>query len=240
MNNNEVSVDFSLVIPAYNEEYVIEESISESVRYLEALDYQHELVVCDNASTDSTAEIVQQIANTRDDVRYTYEEEAGRGNAVTTGFREAEGDVLAFIDADLSTDMAYFSELIESIIIHEFDVATGSRWVPGREAKRPLKRSVVSRGFNFLVRTMLNSELYDHQCGFKAFRRDVFEDLINQTEAEHWFWDTELLVLAQNHGFRVREFPVDWEPKGGSSVDLKSDIPTMASQLLKLAIRLRF
>ncbi|MUV60535.1 flippase-like domain-containing protein, partial [Halobacterium sp. CBA1126] len=113
------------------------------------------------------------------------------------------------------------------------DVATGSRWIPGERADRPAKRGVPSRGFNLAVRALLGSEVRDHQCGFKAFSREAFEALVDEVEDEHWFWDTEMLVRAQRHGFTVEEFPVDWTPRGDSKVDLVRDVFGMGSQILR-------
>jgi hypothetical protein len=106
--------------------------------------------------------------------------------------------------------------------------------MPGRRANRPAKRGIPSRGYNLLVRTVLRSGLRDHQCGFKALSREAFETLHADVEDDHWFWDTELLVRAQRDGLDVAEFPVDWEPKGDTKVDLVRDIFGMGSQILRL------
>ncbi|PSQ10845.1 glycosyl transferase, partial [Halobacteriales archaeon QS_7_69_60] len=115
-----------------------------------------------------------------------------------------------------------------------YDVATGSRRMPGNEQERDPERGVASTGFNALVRLFLRSPMYDHQCGFKAFDREVLFDLLTDVEDDHWFWDTEVLVRAQRAGYDVREFPVKWEPKGDTTVDLVRDVFGMGSQILRL------
>jgi uncharacterized protein (TIRG00374 family) len=129
--------------------------------------------------------------------------------------------------------MCHLEELVESIRSGEYDVATGSRWMPENRADRPAKRGIPSIGYNTLVRTVLRSNLKDHQCGFKAISRTAFERLGPMVDDEHWFWDTELLVKAQRQGYRVKEFPVDWEPKGDSKVDIVRDVFGMGSQILR-------
>jgi uncharacterized protein (TIRG00374 family) len=141
--------------------------------------------------------------------------------------------VLVYFDTDLATDLSHLEELVERIRSGEYDVATGSRWLPGRVAERPAKRGVPSQAYNALVRLFLRSGLRDHQCGFKAFSREAFDHLSAQVEDSHWFWDTEMLVRAQREGFRVAEFPVEWTPKGDTKVDLVRDVFGMGSQILR-------
>jgi hypothetical protein len=138
-----------------------------------------------------------------------------------------------YFDTDLATDLRHLEELVGSVRSGEYDVATGSRWMPGRTADRPARRDVASRGYNALVRLFLRSSVRDHQCGFKAFDREVLFDLLEDVDDEHWFWDTEVLVRAQRAGYRVKEFPVDWESKGDSKVDLLRDVAGMGGQILR-------
>jgi hypothetical protein len=129
--------------------------------------------------------------------------------------------------------MRHLERLVESVRSGEYDFATGSRWVDGAEADRPAKRGVPSKWYNRLVRTFLRSGLRDHQCGFKAFDREALLSVVDEVGDDHWFWDTEVLVRAQSQGYRVLEFPVDWEPKGDSKVDLVRDVFGMGSQIVR-------
>lgn len=129
--------------------------------------------------------------------------------------------------------MKHFKELIQSIR-DGYDFATGSRMLPESNVKRPFKRGIASKGFNFLTRSMLGSKLYDHQYGFKAFRRESFFKIIDSVKDTHWFWDTELFVRVQHAGFKVREFPVDWKHGGATKVNLTRDVFGMGSQIFRL------
>jgi uncharacterized protein (TIRG00374 family) len=130
--------------------------------------------------------------------------------------------------------MVHMSELIEAIRNEGYDFATGSRMMPSSDVRRPLKRGFASKGFNFLTRNLLGSKLYDHQCGFKSFKRESLMAIIDKVEDKHWFWDTELLVRAQHAGYRVKEFPVRWRHGGSTKVDLVKDVIGMGSQIVRL------
>lgn len=142
--------------------------------------------------------------------------------------------MLCYIDVDLATDMKYLEKLIRAVSTDGYDFATGSRIMPESDAKRPFKREFASRGYNFMVRLILHSKLYDHQCGFKAFRRGPLFELLDEIENQHWFWDTELLVRAQYRGYRVLEFPVYWRHGGSSKVNFAKDIVGMGSEVFRL------
>ena len=226
----------SVVLPAYNEERTIEETVRTTVETLESFlpADAFEVIVAEDGCDDRTPEIADRLAAEDGRVRHFHSDQRlGRGGALERAFVAANGETLAYFDTDLATDMRHLEELIESVRSGEYDVATGSRWVPGRQADRPAKRGVPSRAFNGLVRLFLRSELRDHQCGFKALSREAFDRLRHRLEDDHWFWDTELLVRAQRSGMRVAEFPVDWTPKGDTKVDLVRDVFGMGTQILR-------
>ena len=232
----ERSVEVSVVLPAYNEEATIEETVSVSLSTLDSFlpVGSYEVIVAEDGCDDRTPEIADRLADEDERVRHFHSDvRLGRGGALERAFAAAEGDTLVYYDTDLATDMSHLEELVESVRSGDWDLATGSRWMPGEEADRPAKRAISSRGFNALVRTILGSELRDHQAGFKAFSREAFDALRPAVEDEHWFWDTEMLVRAQRRGFRVKEFPVEWTPKGDSKVDLVRDVFGMGSQILR-------
>lgn len=229
-------VEVSVVLPAYNEARTIENTVRVTVETLERFlpSDAFEVIVAEDGCDDETPEIADELAAEDKRIRhYHSDERLGRGGALERAFEAADGDTLVYFDTDLATDMRHLEGLVERVRTGEYDVATGSRWMPDNVADRPTKRGVPSRAYNGLVRFFLQSDLRDHQCGFKAFSRDVFETLRHDVEDEHWFWDTEMLVRAQRAGFRVAEFPVDWEPKGDTKVDLVRDILGMGSQILR-------
>ncbi|ELZ27252.1 hypothetical protein C474_17939 [Halogeometricum pallidum JCM 14848] len=228
--------EVSVVLPAYNEEDTIEETVGETLRTLSSFlpADSFEVIVAEDGCDDRTPKLAERMAASDDRVRHFHSDERlGRGGALEHAFAAANGEVLVYFDTDLATDMDHLEELVERVRSGRYDVATGSRWMPGRVADRPAKRGVPSRAFNLLVRLFLGSSLRDHQCGFKAFSREVFEDLRSQVEDNHWFWDTEMLVRAQRAGYRVDEFPVQWTPKGDTKVDLVRDVFGMGSQIVR-------
>jgi uncharacterized protein (TIRG00374 family) len=238
----ERSVEVSVVLPAYNEEATIEETVSVSLSTLDSFlpVGSYEVIVAEDGCDDRTPEIADRLADEDERVRHFHSDvRLGRGGALERAFEAAKGDTLVYYDTDLATDMSHLEELVESVRSGEWDLATGSRWMPGEEADRPAKRGIPSRGFNLLVRTVLGSDLRDHQAGFKAFSREAFESLQPAVEDEHWFWDTEMLVRAQRQGFAVKEFAVDWTPKGDSKVDLVRDVFGMGSQILRVGWEFR-
>ncbi|WP_225333377.1 lysylphosphatidylglycerol synthase domain-containing protein [Halomicrobium urmianum] len=229
-------VEVSVVLPAYNEEGTLEETVEVTLSTLASFlpSESFEVIVAEDGCDDRTPEIADRLADEDERVRHIHSDERlGRGGALEYAFRRAEGSTLVYFDTDLATDMKHLEALVESVRSGEYDVATGSRWMPENQADRPAKRGIPSLGYNTLVRLFLRSDLRDHQCGFKSFSRAAFESLSDDVEDEHWFWDTEMLVRAQRAGYRVREFPVDWEPKGDTKVDLVRDVFGMGSQIVR-------
>jgi len=226
--------EVSVVLPAYNEADTIEATVRTTLDTLAAFlpSGSFEVLVAEDGCDDRTPAIASRLAAGDERVRHVHSDERlGRGGALERTFSAAAGETLVYFDTDLATDMRHLEELVESVRSGESDVATGSRWLPGNRADRPPTRDVASRGYNTLVRLCLRSDLRDHQCGFKAFDRDVLFDLLADVEDDHWFWDTEVLVRAQRRGYRVREFAVDWEPKGDSTVDLVADVLGMGREI---------
>jgi hypothetical protein len=231
-----MSVEVSVVLPAYNEERTIESTVRTTLDTLAGFlaEGSYEVIVAEDGCDDRTPEIAGRLAAEDDRVRHFHSDERlGRGGALERAFEAAHGETLVYFDTDLATDMKHLEELVESVRSGRYDVATGSRWMPDNVADRPARRGVPSRGFNTLTRLFLSSDVRDHQCGFKSFDRDALFDILPDVADEHWFWDTEVLVRAQREGYRVKEFPVDWESRGDTKVDLVRDVLGMGSQILR-------
>ncbi|MFB6227298.1 MAG: flippase-like domain-containing protein [Halobacteriales archaeon] len=228
--------EVSVVLPAYDEEDTLETTVGETLDALAGFlpAGRFEVVIAEDGCTDRTPDIAARLADEDDRVQHLHSaDRLGRGKALEQAFELADGDVVAYLDTDMATDMRHLKELIETVRTGEADVVTGSRWVPGHEADRPMNRSIPSRGFNTLTRLVLRSTLRDHQCGFKAFDREALLAILEDVEDEHWFWDTEVLVRAQRAGCDVHEFPVEWTPKGDTKVDLVRDVFGMGSQIVR-------
>ncbi|MDZ7746265.1 MAG: flippase-like domain-containing protein [Halobacteriales archaeon] len=232
---SEVAV--SVVLPAYNEEDTIEHTVRTTLDTLADFlpEERFEVIVAEDGCDDATPDIADRLAAEDSRVRHFHSDERlGRGGALERAFRASEGETLVYFDTDLATDMVHLEELVESVRTEGYDVATGSRRIPGEKQDREPERGVASTGYNSLVKLFLRSDLHDHQCGFKSFDRDVLFELLDDVEDDHWFWDTEVLVRAQRAGYDIKEFPVQWTPKGDTKVDLVRDVFGMGSQIIRV------
>ena len=229
-----------MIIPAYNEVDRIERTVDITARTLKEITPSFEIIIAEDGSTDGTDKIASEIASNYEYITHLHSDSRqGRGKALNRAFKSASGDVLCYIDVDLATDMSHLKELIDSILLEGYDFSTGSRMMPQSDVKRPLTRDVASKGFNFLTRTLLHSKLYDHQCGFKAFKKDSLLTLMDTVQDEHWFWDTEIMVIAQYNDYKIKEFPVVWRHGGATKVNIKKDVLYMGSQIVRLWWKLR-
>lgn len=225
----------SIVLPAYNEAKRLRTAVEEVYRAAEKTGYDFEIIIAEDGSRDGTDRIAAELAASNPKIKHIHSDERlGRGKALMTAFSEATGEVVVYMDVDLATDLSHLKELVDAIIVEGYDLATGSRLMKESKTDRPAKREIASRGYNFLVRLFLGSKLHDHQCGFKAFKRDVILELGKDVKDNHWFWDTEVLVLAQKNGYRVKEIPVKWRHGGETKVDFGKDIVYMFSQILRM------
>lgn len=232
--------EISVVLPAHNEAERIAEAVKQTKQSLDKISSTFEILIAEDGSTDGTAEIARRIEAEEHCVRHIHSaERLGKGKALSRAFTQAKGEILAFFDVDLSTDMKHLEELVEAIRSEGYDFAIGSRLLKGSEVTRSFKRTVMSTVYNLLVRTVLKSKLRDHQCGFKSFRRQSLRNIIEKVEDELWFWDTELLVRAQRAGYRVKEFPIKWDEKGDTKVETFKDGLRMFSKIIKLYYQLR-
>ncbi len=228
-------VKVTIVLPAFNEAKRIRKAVEEVKRWMDKTGYDYEVIIAEDGSTDGTDKIAAELAKKDPKIKHLHSDKRlGRGKALARAFKQAEGDVLAYLDVDLSTDMKHLKELIDAIIKEGYDFATGSRLMKESQAERPFKRDFASKVYNFLVRFMLGSKLRDHQCGFKAFRKSAVLSLLDDVKDDHWFWDTEILVLAQRRGFKVKEIPVKWRQSGETKVRFTKDVLYMFAQILRM------
>jgi putative flippase GtrA len=214
-----------VVIPVYNEEADLAPSVRRLHAYLtENLPYTFRITIADNASVDQTPQVAAGLAAALPHTRVVRLEQKGRGRALRHVWSTSDAAVLAYMDVDLSTDLAALLPLIAPLITGHSDVAIGSRLARQSRVVRGAKREVISRGYNLLLRGTLAASFSDAQCGFKAIRADVARELLPLVEDTGWFFDTELLVLAQNAGMRIHEVPVDWVDDPDSRVDIVATI----------------
>jgi glycosyltransferase involved in cell wall biosynthesis len=214
-----------VVIPVYNEERVLDASVRRLRSYLDdRFPLPASIVICDNASRDGTWAIATGLADRLGGVTAIQADRKGRGLALRTAWRASPAAVVAYMDVDLSTDLDALLPLVAPLLSGHSDVSIGSRLAPGARVSRSMKREVISRAYNTIVRAALGSRVSDAQCGFKALRGEVARFLLPMIENDNWFFDTELLVQAERHGLRIHEVAVDWVEDPDSRVDIVATV----------------
>jgi glycosyltransferase involved in cell wall biosynthesis len=218
-----------VVVPAHDEETTLAANVGVLVDYLEReLPFRWRVTIADNASSDTTPQIAAGLAAAHPDVHHLRLEQKGRGLALRTAWLASDADVVSYMDVDLSTNLESFLPLVAPIVSGHSELAIGTRLDRQARVRRQIKREVLSRGYNALVHAGFRSGFSDAQCGFKAIRADVARLLVPHVEDDGWFFDTELLLLAERNGLRIHEVPVDWVEDLDSGVDL---VPTIAGDL---------
>ncbi|WAC05624.1 MAG: glycosyltransferase [Methanoregula sp.] len=226
-------IEVTAIIPVFNDRAALEIAIPQSLASLSAITDKFELIIAEDGSTDGSPDYVRSCEQRDHRIHLRHSDERlGRGRALNRAITGAEGAIVCYYDVDLATDMQHLVTLVGAIR-GGFDVATGSRLLTDSDIDRTGWREIASRTYNFLVRVILGSVVYDHQCGFKAFNKQKILPVIPSIRSGHWFWDTELLVRGQRMGFRVREFPVRWRAGKGTTVKVK-DVFEMGSSILRL------
>ncbi|OGL79711.1 hypothetical protein A3F28_01385 [Candidatus Uhrbacteria bacterium RIFCSPHIGHO2_12_FULL_57_11] len=219
-----------VVIPTHNEEIVIADNVRKLAEWLESnlagADWR--IVIADNGSTDGTLEICRELAATDPRVGFWHTDVSGRGSALRQAWSEAkEADILAYMDADLSVGLEAVGPLVSNIR-GGADLAVGSRFAPGARVDRSILREISSRVYAALAKNLLRIKINDLQCGFKAIRCDAFRKLYPYLSHPGWFFDTELIVLAECAGMKITEIPVDWvehrDRRRKSSVKMMSTV----------------
>src|SRR5919202_1743951 len=230
-----------VVVPVYNEQEALPKSIPALCAYLENyFPYRWSVVIADNASTDATLAVAEGLAFADPRVSVLHLEEKGRGRALKAAWLASEADIVAYMDVDLSTNLWSFLPLIAPLASGHSDLAIGSRLLKGAMVTRQWKRELISRCYNLLIKAMFANRFSDAQCGFKAIKRSVAQELLPQVEDGEWFFDTELLLLAEERGLRISEVPVDWIEDLDSRVNVVSTALDDVKGLLRVrAKRLR-
>jgi glycosyltransferase involved in cell wall biosynthesis len=227
------SCEVSAIIPVYNDRSALERAIPAALETIFRITDQFELIIAEDGSSDGSTELARQYEQENRRIRLLHNDtRQGRGKALNHAINSAKGVIVCYFDVDLATDMHHLHVLIAAIR-EGYDIATGSRLLPGSNIVRSGNREIASRGYNFLVRLILRSKVYDHQCGFKAFNRTKILPLLSTIRSDHWFWDTEVLVRGQRAGFRVKEFPVRWQEGKGTTVKWQ-DITEMGTAIFRL------
>ena len=225
-----------IVIPVYNEEQALPRNILILTDFLKSnVINPWQIIIADNASTDSTRSVSEMLCERFSGVNYLYLPQKGRGRALKAAWKESTADIVSYMDVDLSTDLVHFPPLISSIESGSH-IAIGSRLSKESRVTRSFRREFISRTYNMMIKSMFFTGFPDAQCGFKAMTRESANTLIPQIKNNNWFFDTELLIIAAKNGFQISSQPVKWDDDPSSSVNITGT----ATEDIKGLLRLRF
>lgn len=226
----------NVTIPVYNEEKILRSSIETLHSFLtQHTRFEWCIVIADNASEDQTLEIAYELANQFNGIHVIHLDKKGRGRALKKVWSESPADIVSYMDVDLSSNLYVFPPLIEALIGGGFDIGIGSRLLKASTTRRCLKREVISRAYNLLVKAFFSTRFSDAQCGFKAVKRCAAQNLLPKIEDTGWFFDTELLVIAEKAGYRIFDLPVSWI----EDLDSRVNILQTASEDIKGLLRVQ-
>jgi len=229
----------SIIIPAYNEEQRLPHTLEQVLNYLSRQNYQAEILIIENGSSDRTLEIAQNIAQNHPNVRALHEEARGKGQAIRRGVQESHGQYLFLCDADLSMPIEEIAKFLPPALT-DFDIAIASREAPGAvRYNEPHYRHLTGRIFNTLIRLLVLPGLQDTQCGFKCFRAEVARTIFRHQTLGGWTFDVEILAIARQYGYRIIEIPIHWYYIPGSKVSVLRDSWRMLLDLLIIRKNMR-
>src|SRR5215472_9429349 len=213
------SVD--VVIPVLNEAHVLRKSVETLLNFLQAnLDYRWQVVIVDNGATDGTQNVARELTAAHSQVLFAYLQQRGRGRALRYAWLQSRADIVCYMDVDLSTKLDHLRALLDAIAFEGYDVSIGSRLMRESRTTRSFRREAISRIYNLIVKAVLLTRFSDAQCGFKAVSRRAVESIVPRIEDQSWFFDTELLVLAEKQGYRIKDIPVVWIEDDDSRVKI--------------------
>ena len=232
------NISVSIVLPVLNEEKILRQSV-ETVRefLITHFPYDWAIIIADNGSTDQTLHIARELMGQYEHVDTVYLSQRGRGRALKQAWTGSDSDVLVYMDIDLATCLESLAPLVDSIVRDGFDLAVGSRLLPSsRVVGRSVKREVLSRGYVLLIKCLFFSGITDAQCGFKAISSSAANTLLPYIKDNAWFFDTELLLLAERFGFKRKDIPIVWTDDPDSRVRIAKTVV----EDLKGLMRIRF
>lgn len=226
-----------VVVPCYNEEHVLEGSIATLHAFLkdQLSEYEWQIVIADNASTDRTLAVAQDLSLKYDGkVRALHIPQKGRGRALKAAWLGSTADVVSYMDVDLSTELEALPKIVNAIVHQGYDLGTGSRLAKGSQIVRSLKRDVLSKGYNLMIKAMFWTKFSDAQCGFKVLSRKTADGVVPLVKNDEWFFDTELLIIAEKNGLRLFDQPVRWDEDPDTRVNIRKTVAEDIRGLLRL------
>lgn len=229
----------NVTLPVFNEENKLAATVEKVSAYLRLHPEQrYELVIASNGSTDRTVEIARSLQQIQPNLQVVDLPKKGRGSALKHVWNRSAADIFSYMDCDLSTDLNCLQPLLAPLLARTHDIAIGSRLRSESSIQRGFKRSFISKSYNVLVKTLFDVSFSDAQCGFKAISRKAFGQIGPFVEDDGWFFDTELLIVAENLGHRVFELPVQWVENSDSKVKIISTVIADFKGLLRVKTNL--
>ena len=226
-----------LVVPVYNEQAVLEKSIRKLHNYLSKnIKQEWIIIIANNASTDDTKRIADMLAKGLKRVKAVHLKFKGRGNALRYVWSNYKADIYAYCDVDLATNINHIKELLDNAQIN--NIVTGSRYLKTAKSKRSFKRLFLSKSYNLLVRLFFKTKINDFQCGFKAIDKKTSKYILPKTKNKGWFFDTELLLIAEKNKYKVKEIPVEWKESKDTKIEMFRIIFNYIKNLVRLKNKL--
>ena len=232
-----------VTLPVYNDMEFLSSTTAAIEETTKRIEGNFTLLIAEDGSDSSATvdELKQKYPNI---VHIQHDERLGRGRALREAWKLVEGDVYVYVDVDLATNLAKFDAYRNLLLLqNQFDLITGSRYIPASVTNRPRLRRSASIAYNWLVRFLFHTGVHDHQCGFKSFSHPLVDRLAVEAKSDSWFWDTEAIVVTKKMGFRVKEIPIEWAEKKGQRTPLKrllNDVKLHGTGLLTLLYRVYF
>jgi len=225
-----------LMIPAYNEEELLEKNINSLHNFFKKniRNYKLEILISDNNSKDKTLEIAKRLSKKYKEVDFVHLQTRPKSNSIKKAWLSKDADIYMYMDADLSTDISHLPELIQGIE-QGYDITTGSRVLRESGVSRNFIRRIVSETLKTILKILFSVKIHDFQCGFKAINKKVKEQVLPKMKAlKHGFMDTEMLIVSHNKGYKIKEFPVRWEDTRKSKVQFFKDILDTSKNILRI------
>ena len=217
-------ISFDVVIPVLNEAHVLASSVATLRKFLSEnmATYRWSVIIVDNGSKDGTDAVGRDLAAQHPDVIFLRLDQRGRGRALRHAWMHSQADLVSYMDVDLSTSLSHLPKVVAALQNESYDIAVGSRLMRASRTRRSLKREIISQLYNVFLKAVLWTRFSDAQCGFKAVTREVVEKIVPQIKDQSWFFDTEMLVLAEKQGYRIKDIPVVWNEDDDSRVKIIS------------------
>lgn len=232
------TMKLSLILPVYKSKQYLEKNLPLIYEYLKSLSLSFEIIVAEDGSNDVFTEKIMSFIKKHKEIRFIHSSiRLGRGRAIKNSVDVLNGDIIGYMDIDLATNIKYLKKIVELFETKNYDLITGSRYAKDSKISRSITRMIFSSFFNLLIRILFNSKVNDHQCGFKFFRKDFIKKYGNAAKNDYWFWDTEIILIAQMNKKKVYELPIEWKESRKTTVKIFSDTLIYLKEIINFYLK---